>query len=612
MTNRRFLFLSLLCAALSMATLVPGLGGGFIFDDRPNIETNGALHVNELTGEALLYAAYSFQPGGGSRALAMVSFALDYWRAGLDPQAFKVTNLIIHGTTTVGLVFFVRLALIMSGWSRRRSCAVALVVALAWGAHPLQVSSVLYVVQRMQTLATLFLMPALLFYLKARQAQISGIRSRPFWLLSGFFWCLALASKEDAALFPAYTLALELTILRFRSAHVAGSRFLRRAYTLLAVTGLILFMFVVVPHYWQWGTYPNKDYSSLERLLTQGRVLVMYLGQIVLPMPSHLPFYYDDLIPSRGLLQPLTTLPALVLLGALITLAWRWRLQRPVFSFGIMLFFSGHFIASNVIGLELAFEHRNHLPMIGVLLALGDVLSAVLDRLPGLRGLVVGCVAAATIGLGVTTVARAEVWGNPLRFAQNNVAIAPDSVRARLVLCTTYFNMSGSESDSPYLDLAIRSCEDGAYLSDAATLLSNVVIFKSIQGTVTDGDWDRFLARLRTAPMTVQNKDLIWVMMNNIARQVPVDKERVIDAIEIVSRRVNLRPTESVRLAYFFLEQTGQPEKAYAYLEQAVQSAAVDDPLVPELLYDLKSRGRLDWVEHLAAMRASSHGKDSN
>ena len=44
--------------------------------------------------------------------------------------------------------------------------------------HPLQVSSVLYVVQRMQTMATLFLVLALLAYLKARLAQIEGRAGR--------------------------------------------------------------------------------------------------------------------------------------------------------------------------------------------------------------------------------------------------------------------------------------------------------------------------------------------------------------------------------------------------------------------------------------------------
>ena len=40
----------------------------------------------------------------------------------------------------------------------------------------------------------------------------------------------------------------------------------------------------------------------------------------------------------------------------------------------MFLFFAAHFIASNVIGLELAYEHRNHFALIGAVLAVGSVL----------------------------------------------------------------------------------------------------------------------------------------------------------------------------------------------------------------------------------------------
>src|SRR5690606_20760975 len=116
-------------------------------------------------------------------------------------------------------------------------------------------------------------------------------------------------------------------------------------------------------------------FSSIERLLTQGRVLCMYLWQALLPLPSHLPFYYDWLQPSRSVLQPWTTLPAWLLLFALLGMAWRLRLRRPLFALGVLLFFCGHFVTSNVIALELAFEHRNHFPLVGIVLAVGDLLA---------------------------------------------------------------------------------------------------------------------------------------------------------------------------------------------------------------------------------------------
>src|SRR5690606_30189310 len=110
-------------------------------------------------------------------------------------------------------------------------------------------------------------------------------------------------------------------------------------------------------------------------LLTQPRVLCMYLGQILWPLPQHMPFYYDWVQPSRSLLQPWTTAPAIATLSALLALAWWARVRQPLFALGVFLFFAAHTITSNVVALELAFEHRNHFALIGAVLAVGSVLS---------------------------------------------------------------------------------------------------------------------------------------------------------------------------------------------------------------------------------------------
>ena len=597
-----FLLLSLLCSILAVGVLYPGLGGDFIFDDRPNILLNGAVHVTKLDVESLLQAAYSFQPGGGSRALAMLSFAMDHWRGGLDPRVFKSTNLLIHALTVVALAQFLRSLLSMAAWSVKRTCCAALSIALIWAVHPLQVSSVLYVVQRMQTLVTLFVVLALIFYLKARQAQIEGGRSRRHWLLVVFCWSLAFASKEDALLLPAYALALELTVLDFRAARPELVRVLRRTYLYLALTGATLFLLAVMLHYWNGEAYSGRDFSSYERLLTQSRVLVTYLTQVVAPLPSNLPFYYDNLVPSRGIVQPLTTLPALILIAAVLALAWRWRQRRPVFSCGVFLFFSGHFITSNVVGLELAFEHRNHFPLIGAILALSDLSVLAFEHLRMSRSFVAATLAVALIGAGGLTTVRADTWGEPLRFARASVARSPDSVRAWLVLCTTYYRMGGGKPESPYFDQAIESCEEGGDISYSATLLGNVVIFKSIKGSVTAADWERFLERLRSVPMNVENKGNLWIMVNNLTRKIPLDERRVIETIEVITDRAQFQSSEYIRLGQFILNQTSQPEVAYRYLVRAIETASPDDPKIQQMFDDLAKRGREDWVKQLAAL----------
>jgi len=599
-TSRLFLLLALGCAVLAALAFLPGLSGGFVFDDRVNIQHNAALHLETLDPDSLLSAIYSFAPGGGSRIMAELTFAVDYWRGGgLDPAVFKSTNIAIHGLTTFALALFFRLLLGAAGWSQKRAMYAALAMALAWAVHPLQVSSVLYVVQRMQTLSTLFLVCALWAYLKMRMAQIEGERSRQYGVLVGLFWVLALASKEDAALLPAYALVLELTVLRFRAARPALANGLRKGYLGLTVIGALTYVLLVVPHYWSWDAYPGRDFSSYERLLTQGRVLAMYIGQICWPLPSRMPFYYDDIVISRGLFQPATTLPALALIAGLLALAWRVRVRQPLFALGVLLFFAGHFITSNVIGLELAFEHRNHFPLIGAVLAVGALLAAAAQRMQ-LRTMVTASMCVVLLGaIGTATLLRARIWGNPVTLAQNLTEIAPGSARAWLDLCTSYFVLSESKADSPYLDKAIAACEKGGEIPSSAVALSNVVIYKTIKGNVTRADWDAYLERLRHVTMNVGNKDSIWALINNTHSGTPMDTQGMLSAIDIIARRAGFSAFDYTRIGYIILDKTDQPDAAYEYFDMAVRASAPGSPFIVELLADLRAQGRDQWADNL-------------
>src|SRR5690606_14151322 len=93
-----------LFAALAAAVFMPGLSGGFFFDDYPNIVTNPLVHAEELNTETLSRAWRAYQPGMWGRPLATLSFALDYYLWGKQPFGFKLTSLVVHGLNTL-LVF---------------------------------------------------------------------------------------------------------------------------------------------------------------------------------------------------------------------------------------------------------------------------------------------------------------------------------------------------------------------------------------------------------------------------------------------------------------------------------------------------------------------------
>ncbi|MDH5833043.1 hypothetical protein [Luteimonas kalidii] len=599
----RFLIASLLVAVIVGLLFVPGLPGQFFFDDIPNIVNNTAIRLTRLDAEGVANLLATQQASGLTRTLPALSFALDYWRGGgADPMVFRITSIGIHALTTFVLAWFFRSVLLAAGVAEGRVRWLAPALALAWAVHPLQVSSVLYVVQRFQTMGTFFLVLALWAYLDARQRQVRGESGRMGLLLTALLWVLALGCKEDSALLPAYALALELTVLRFAAADPRLVQSLRRSYLLGTVAASAVFLFLVLPHYWQWEAYPGRDFSSIERLLTQPRVLCMYLWQILLPLPRHMPFFYDWVEPSRSLLQPWTTLPAIALVLGLLGLAWMLRKRLPLFALGVFLFFSSHAIASNVVGLELVFEHRNHFGLIGIVLALGSLLerlgpARVARILPG-----TAC-AVALLAMAGATVARAQSWRSTASIAEAATLAAPASGRAWVELCASHFRAGGGATPAnTRLDEAIDACTRGAEQAPGSlNSLTLLMVLKSLRGDARSDDWQRLQSRMRTVRMTHDNVRVFTILLAHWRLGVALDREPLIDTLDILLHRATFGPQNLANLGYFVMHDLSAPDRAMPYLLRTIEVAPANDPIGFEIAAALRARGRPDLAGRVEA-----------
>lgn len=610
--NGKFFILGSILALLAGLLFLPGLPGDFIFDDEPNIVSNTSIQLQHLDVHSLLQVVAAPQISGNMRSLPTLTFALDYWRAGgADAATFKTTNIVIHALTAFALAWLFRSLLLIAGTGDARVRWQALALTVAWAAHPLQVSSVLYAVQRLQTMGTLFLVLTLLAYLHARRLQIEGRSGRTALLGAALLWGAAMSCKEDSVQLPAYTLALELTLLHFAAKDAALAKRWRIGYLWGTLAGTALYLLVVVPHYWTWDAYGARDFSTPERLLTQARVLCLYLWQIVAPLPSHMPFYYDWLQPSRGLLQPWTTLPAIALVLGLLALAWSQRRRRPLFSLGVLLFFSAHFITSNVIGLELAFEHRNSFALIGAVLAIGSLLAEASKRLQ-LRPLAGNALCIALLAaLATTTLARAHSWSNNLLLTTAATKAAPHSGRAWSQLCANQFKAGGGITpENTRLDQAIAACRNGATLAPYA--LSNpalLVVLRTLKGDISHQDWELFQHRLETARMSSDNQRAPTILTYHAQRGVKLDKQQLLKTLATLYRRANLAPFQKAQIGYFVMLDLREPDLAMPYFMGAIQAVSLRDPFPVQLAGELREQGRPDLamrIEQLAINRAGS------
>lgn len=611
-TRCRFFLVSLLVAVFAGVVFTPGLPGAFVFDDIPNIVNNSSIHLSQLSVAGLYEVIATPQISGTMRGLPTLTFALDFWRAGgvADPATFKVTSIVIHGLTAFVLAWFFRSLLLIAGMPERRVAWLAPMLALAWAVHPLQVSSVLYVVQRLQTMGTLFLVIALLAYLHARRAQIEG-RSGRTCLLSGVLaWAFALGCKEDSVLLPAYTLALELTVLRFAAADARVAAILRRGYCLATLGAVLFYLFWAVPHYWRWEPHTMRDFTTLERLLTQPRVLCMYLWQIVVPLSQNMPFHYDWVQPSRGLFQPWTTLPAALIVTALLGLAWWARRRLPLFALGVFLFFSAHFIASNVVALELAFEHRNHFALIGGVLAIGALLELAFRRMQ-LSLVVQGMVCVALLAtLGGCALLRAQTWSSNLGMFEAGARAAPGSARAWVGLCDAYFmDGGGITPGNPRLNDAIRACSSGAdNVPDSLNSPALLLVLKTIRGDVTQQDWNQFQQRLRSVRMSGDNVRSPLILVHYASQGVPLDKQQTLDALAVLNERVSLSPGTLAFVGDFIMKDLAEPERALPYFVKAIHAIPAGDPFALVLAVDFRKIGRPDLADQVESVATTRRG----
>lgn len=485
--------------AMGLAVYWPGLSGGFLFDDYANLVFDPDWKITSLDPAQWRRAlSYGISSASG-RPLAMLSFGINHYFTGMAPLPMKATNLAIHLFNGC-LVYALCKSLFALTKTHRLGSLAAWAIAAVWTVHPSQVSSVLYIVQRMELGAQCGVLLALLAYLKARAAQNEDRTAWPWLVLSALATIMGLGFKESAILAPGYALLIELTLLRFRSCNDRLSRGWAWTYTAAAIAAISVYFGLVVPHYSAEGVYGFRDFTLPQRLLTQLPVLAMYLGQSIWPLPDHLLFYYDQFPISTSLLSPPATAFSAALLAGLLLVAIAAARRQPLISLGIGWFFLSHALTSNVVPLELAFEHRNYLALLGVLLAaapplarLGRFLSPGARR--GLAGLSLSILAA--LGLMQTM-----AWSDPIRLATVLATRNPDSPRAAYEFGKTLLDTTHGDASSPAWALAQRELEHAAGLPRSSPLAEQALITMRARTTqpVPPELWQSFRTKLDRRP----------------------------------------------------------------------------------------------------------------
>ena len=417
-----------------------------------------------------------------SRPVAMASFMASAWLGDGSVFAYKLGNLILHLLCGILALVLIRRLLRLDVRLADHYRSLAVFILAIWLLHPMHVSTVLYVVQRMAQLATLFTLAALIVYLIGRQQLSEGnSRMAALNLFIGvpLLTILGLLSKQNAAAIPLLCLVLELAYFSGRR-HVAVYAFFAALLILpgAAATGLL----IVSPDVFLAG-YADWDFTLTQRLLTQPRVIFDYIAMWVAPRSPAMGLYTDGYVVSKSLISPATTAPALLGLIAISAIAALKRKSHPTVFAGWFLFLGAHVVESTFLPLEMYYEHRNYLPSIGVLLALTGVIGGYASnsrRIVGRRAILFAT-SATVAALSFATFGRVLVWQNEATIVAQAIRYHPESTRARLGAISISMREAGWRRAIGDAELLLRN-EDprAAFLGRSLSTLLECVDSKSI------------------------------------------------------------------------------------------------------------------------------------
>jgi Flp pilus assembly protein TadD len=297
-----------------------------------------------------------------NRPLANISFTLNYYFHDYNVVGYHAVNIIIHIFNGMLLYLFVKatLATPVIQSNAQKYGWVPYVTAVIWLVHPIQTQSVSYIVQRMNSMATMFYVLSMLLYASGRMGE-DGRKRILLFTGAAVSGVLALGSKEISATLPFFIFLYEWFFFQ----DLKWNWFKKKIPLVIAMGGFLILLSIIYfrgnPLEQLLAGYTTHHLDMVQRVLSQFRVMIFYISLLIWPHPGRLNLDHD-FQPSYTLVDPISTVFAIVAILALLGLAFFLARKERLLSFCILWYLGNLVIESSFIGLELAFEHRNYLP----------------------------------------------------------------------------------------------------------------------------------------------------------------------------------------------------------------------------------------------------------
>ena len=485
-----------------------------VFDDEFFIINDTAVHMTELSGDAIKTAALNGKPR--HRYLPNISFALNYYFGQLNPFGYHLVNLIIHLLSGIFLFFFIQNTLrvsikspkaLMIGSTRAginpaptinktmietsayktNPDIIAFFAALLWIVQPMGTQSVTYICQRMASMVALFYILSLLFYVKGRMAMAGGRKALPYGgcgaLIENvekynniddplnpcrggvyprpdhfnptqmgdgftraqktdnahnkflvpilyFSGCVisavcAFATKENAGTLPLIILLCEWFFFQDLKLKWSRRQILWVTFFVIVFAGIVFWYMGENPLVRILNSYKRRDFTLIERVMTEWRIVVYYISLFLWAHPGRLNLDHDyPLSLSPG--NPATTMIALAAILGLLTWAAYAAKKDRLIAFAIFWFFITQATESTIIGIELVFEHRTYIPF----MMISFLFVVAVFRFFKNRSVAYSLLVTTALVFSVWTYQRNQTWQEPIIFWTDAMIKSPKKPRA--------------------------------------------------------------------------------------------------------------------------------------------------------------------------------------
>ena len=421
------------------------------FDDKINILTNKPLHLKGLNWSNIKKTFFASLDNGRKiyRPVACLSFALNYYVGKDNVLGYHIVNLSIHLLASLFLFLFLYQTLNLPLLKARygpNSYSIALLATVLWAINPVQIQAVTYIVQRMASMAGMFYIISMYFYLKGRTSEHRVLQSLHFFLCF-FAAALAFGSKENAAMLPISIFFFDLFIIQ----GLSKESIKRNSVVFLALLLIPLILALSLKGGSVFSVkdlvsgYGQREFTLGERLLTEPRIILFYISLLFYPMPGRLCINHDIAI-SHNLIDPPTTIVSILIILGILCLSILKSRQWPFISYCIIFFFINHLIESSVFPLELVFEHRNYIPSMLFFAPVAILLLRALQLLSNKRSMRVIIpifIILVLVGQGHSTFVRNFIW-------KTGDSLWMDAVDKNPMLPRPYHNLAKYYGDMGY------------------------------------------------------------------------------------------------------------------------------------------------------------------